>query len=632
MLQQLRQNSRSFVIWVLFGIIIAAFVLTFGPQGDQQLGCGADKVVVMHLDGKSVDQYSWQFGNALQIRGGRKNKVTTVMDLLLQRELLAQAGESLGLDISTDLAAEQIVQGNFSVMGIRQDGKKSYYKDGVPDQKLLGRFAKALGLPSLQYFVSQQRRELLADFMRSTLSESVITAKDEVLESYKHNQNTATIDYVKYSVSAYQRNLLLNAKHIEAYIAKHESDIKKKYEDEEPQYKDRGAEVRARHIMFRKQNNPQNPTGKSDAGVEAPNPARAKAEEALASLRAGANFAELAKKLSEDARTAKQGGDLGWRPKASLGWGASLAEAAQSLEIDQISEVVETDRAFHILRVDDRREGDLTYEQVKRDIAEKLAKEHYARETARKDAETTFAQVQTGKKLKDLFERDKSTPRTPPGLTPEMLKNLPPDFLEQLKKRKSGSLFQEGPTVPTAWTGRLPFTLGAVPTTQKSPALEKAPPTAAGAESTEVELPRPTPAPVIKLRTVGPMTRHKDTIREVGKSTEAMEEIFEKLSPGQSGNKVFDVGDGFVILQLVNRQQPDLKKFEEDYPELMKTFVQQRTANVLTQWMLDRCRTLSEANLIEINPQFLTISDDKGNPVVLSYEPCASIERLVGSL
>ena len=40
MLEQLRQQSRSFIIWILFGIIIVVFVISFGPQAEANLGCG----------------------------------------------------------------------------------------------------------------------------------------------------------------------------------------------------------------------------------------------------------------------------------------------------------------------------------------------------------------------------------------------------------------------------------------------------------------------------------------------------------------------------------------------------------------------------------------------------------------
>ena len=35
MLQEMRENSRSAIIYVLFGILIAAFVISFGPQSGQ---------------------------------------------------------------------------------------------------------------------------------------------------------------------------------------------------------------------------------------------------------------------------------------------------------------------------------------------------------------------------------------------------------------------------------------------------------------------------------------------------------------------------------------------------------------------------------------------------------------------
>ena len=37
MLEQMRRSSQSLLIYVLFGIVIAVFVINFGPQSDQ--GC-----------------------------------------------------------------------------------------------------------------------------------------------------------------------------------------------------------------------------------------------------------------------------------------------------------------------------------------------------------------------------------------------------------------------------------------------------------------------------------------------------------------------------------------------------------------------------------------------------------------
>ena len=72
-----------------------------------------------------------------------------------------------------------------------------------------------------------------------------------------------------------------------------------------------------------------------------------------AELDGGADFAEMAQEYSTDG-SASEGGDLGW-----FGVGAMVPEfeqAAFSLEVDEISEPVESQFGFHIIKVSDKRE------------------------------------------------------------------------------------------------------------------------------------------------------------------------------------------------------------------------------------------------------------------------------------
>ena len=78
-----------------------------------------------------------------------------------------------------------------------------------------------------------------------------------------------------------------------------------------------------------------------------------KAEAILDSIKHGANFAEMAKKYSEDPGSAADGGDLGW-----VGKGVFYPEfeaAAFALKPGQISGVVESPVGYHIIQMIDRR-------------------------------------------------------------------------------------------------------------------------------------------------------------------------------------------------------------------------------------------------------------------------------------
>jgi foldase protein PrsA len=80
----------------------------------------------------------------------------------------------------------------------------------------------------------------------------------------------------------------------------------------------------------------------------------AEAQDAYASLIAGADFAELAKQISKDTGSGAQGGDLGWFGKGQMV--AEFETAAFSQPIGEIGEPVQSQFGYHIIQVLDRQE------------------------------------------------------------------------------------------------------------------------------------------------------------------------------------------------------------------------------------------------------------------------------------
>lgn len=97
---------------------------------------------------------------------------------------------------------------------------------------------------------------------------------------------------------------------------------------------------------------------KVDPGeVQAWGPAVKQAEEWIKELRAGADFAEYAKKYSDDRSTAEQGGDMGYLHGGMLAGAA--AEAVAKLKVGEISEPAQLLEGVGIFKLIDRKESKL---------------------------------------------------------------------------------------------------------------------------------------------------------------------------------------------------------------------------------------------------------------------------------
>src|SRR5207249_6037434 len=159
-------------------------------------------------------------------------------------------------------------------------------------------------------------------------------------------------------------------------------------------------QVNVRHILIKTPL--PGPDGKVDPkGVDE---ARKKAEDVLKQVKAGGNFAELAKKYSEDPGSAKEGGSLGF-----IGKGRTVPEfekTAFSLPKGGTSDLVQSSYGFHIIHLDDKQDAHLkTLDEVK-DQIQSVIKQQKAARAADSLASALLTQARTAGLDKAAATRD----------------------------------------------------------------------------------------------------------------------------------------------------------------------------------------------------------------------------------
>jgi peptidyl-prolyl cis-trans isomerase C len=171
---------------------------------------------------------------------------------------------------------------------------------------------------------------------------------------------------------------LTNQVHVDEYLEKQgitdpdipEKDIREFY-DSSPGNYERKESVEVSHILI-KVDETAGPEGKEKAYI--------KIEELRKEILAGKDFAEMAKEHSQ-CNSAAGGGALGYKERGYMP--KEFDEVAFTLEIDTVSDIVETNFGYHIILVTDKKPGGIApYEEVRDFIKKYLQKDESQKKLA----------------------------------------------------------------------------------------------------------------------------------------------------------------------------------------------------------------------------------------------------------
>jgi peptidyl-prolyl cis-trans isomerase C len=248
------------------------------------------------------------------------------------------------------------------------------------------------GLP--QQYQAQVRGPAKRQFMDQYVMIKVLAQQAVVMHIDEHPATKLQIEFAKENIlanmagKAMVENTKVDDEALHKYYDEHKSDFQ---------------QVSAHHILIRFKGSPVPlKEGQKDLTEEE---ALAKAQDIQKQLKAGGDFATIAKAESADAGSAAQGGDLG-APFKHGQMVKPFEDAAFSSPAGQISDPVKTQFGYHIIRVD--KVEYKPFDEVKGEIEAKLKPE-----MARKQMDalkTTF-----NINLDDKFF---GPPTPPPGMTP----------------------------------------------------------------------------------------------------------------------------------------------------------------------------------------------------------------------
>jgi peptidyl-prolyl cis-trans isomerase D len=395
MLDMLRKNSQSFLIYLIFGAIIVVFAVNFGPGGGTCGGAGNDYAARVNGEVIRRQEFSVQFNQMVEYRrrtsamtGGNFNLETAersgmrrrVVDEMIKDKLLAQEARARGMRVS-DAELLEFLEKRFRVDEVSFEDYESWVTRNFEQ--------------SVTRFESERRNDILAERMERIVRDNVAVSDEELKRTYEREHDRAMVTFVKFDTSGLDRDAKAvkpSAAEIDDLLAKDMAAVEERYKRDMFKYRT-PQQVQVRQILKKL------PADASDADV-----AKLKGQlgELKDQIKGGADFAALAKQHSDDEATKANGGDLGWVKRGQMA--KALVDAVIDLKKDAIAtEIVRTPQGLHLLQVTDVKPPERQeLEAVKRDVAASIVADRAQDLAAKAQADELLAKLQAGKKLEEL--------------------------------------------------------------------------------------------------------------------------------------------------------------------------------------------------------------------------------------
>jgi peptidyl-prolyl cis-trans isomerase D len=392
MLDRMRRH-KNWLKWSLI-LVCLAFVVFYIP--DFLRGTGADAAsgdTVAQIEGQAITAgefrrlYQAQLQAYRSAYGSQMNeqllKQLGVEQQILQQMVDERASLAEANRLKIRVGDEEVRQRILSIPAFQENGQ--FIGEQRYTQLLLSQ--RPPMTPS--EFEENLRRTLIVDKLRASLTDWMSLTDKEVEQEYRRRNDKVKLAIVSITADAFRSQVTAADAELSTYFDAHQADfripekrriryllvdidairtktvvppadIERAYNANIEQYST-PEQIRASHILLKTE-------GKDDAAV------KVRAEELLKQARAGADFADLAKKNSEDEGSAKQGGDLDYFRRGRMV--PEFEQVAFSLEPGQISDPIKTSFGYHIIKLVDKKPGTTRpLAEIRQQISDQLTTE-----------------------------------------------------------------------------------------------------------------------------------------------------------------------------------------------------------------------------------------------------------------
>jgi peptidyl-prolyl cis-trans isomerase D len=517
------------------------------------------------------------------------------LDELIDSALLAHEGERLGITPTEDevlLAITQIPElqqnGQFDRDRLRsflqQERDRGEFESDMRRQLLYQRF-QALATDGVQVSDAELQERYRLDHERVRLAfvripaselEAGIKLTDEDLTRFHQEQG----ERYRVPTRVRARYVAYRVADIAPSIELTEKDVTEWYETNGDQRFMLPERIRARHILVK---------AAPDAPAEARAAARKKADEILGEIRAGGDFAAIAKKRSDDKETAAKGGELGVIQRGKLT--PSVEAAAWALNAGEVTDIIETPDGFDIVKVEERLDAGLKPLDEVRSEVEQALRTDRALEQARTEATADRREVVDGKPFADAVAPHKVEETAP------FVENAPvagigrvPEFTETAFSLGDGEVSDLIETAGAVYLlspfGREDSHVAPLDEVRarvendlrqsraEAAAKERAEQILARAK--EIGLERAAEEAKRKVEVTEPFDRRTPSIPTLGFAPEIHDAAFDLTAEAPLGTKVYAAGGDAAVIMLRERIPADMAGLEAEKDTLRRQMLSQR--------------------------------------------------------